>query len=98
MKSNQNDDIFINFRCAPCMHCFIFIDSDLPRPRRRLSELLYKTAFGLNPPRDNDIHPIEKDWHLMFHRSPLEFLGNADNSQVNGVKLVINRLEVITYL
>lgn len=64
---------------------------DLPRPRRRLTELLYNTA----------VKPTEKDkklwsdatrkWYLHFLSSPVEIL--SDGSSVKGLRLVKNKLE-----
>lgn len=64
---------------------------DLPRPRRRLTELLYNTA----------VKPLEKDqkmwadatrtWHLHFLRSPVEIL--SEGLSIKGLRLVKNKLE-----
>lgn len=64
---------------------------DLPRPRRRLTELMYKTCME---PRDKDVklwETAQKSWSLSFCMSPLEIFGDKD---VTGLKLGINKLQV----
>ncbi len=63
--------------------------AELPRPRRRLTELMVKTA--LNPPWTDC---STKEWELRFLRSPVEFLPSPDTEMLSGVKLVINKLQV----
>jgi len=66
----------------------------LKRPRKRLTELLAKTA--LDEPSEKDAERranAEKSWHLKLLRTPLEILpGGADGRSVSGLKLGINRL------
>ena len=69
---------------------------ELPRPRRRLMELLYNTACKPAEKDQERWAQAQRDWHLMFHRSPLEFLPSADGSSVAGVRLGINTLKVHT--
>ncbi|KAL4210298.1 hypothetical protein CU097_006870 [Rhizopus azygosporus] len=54
------------------------------RPLKRLMSLLEKGSPNKN---------TEKTWSTKFLRSPIEILGNADHSRVQGIKYVINRLE-----
>lgn len=64
---------------------------DLPRPRRRLTELMYKTCME---PTDKDLklwETAQKSWSLSFCMSPLEIFGDKD---VTGLKLGINKLQV----
>uniref|UniRef100_L7M113 NADPH:adrenodoxin oxidoreductase, mitochondrial n=1 Tax=Rhipicephalus pulchellus TaxID=72859 RepID=L7M113_RHIPC len=60
--------------------------ADLPRPRKRLLELMVQTSEKKpsNQPRS---------WELRFLRSPLRFLADANTGRVSGVELAVNRLE-----
>ncbi|KAJ8897906.1 hypothetical protein PR048_003263 [Dryococelus australis] len=65
----------------------------LPRPRRRLTDLLCKTA--LDPPdcKDNAA-PVQTSLHPIFFRTPIRFLPQKDNlNMVGGIELTVNRLE-----
>ena len=69
--------------------------SEIPRPRKRLTELLIKTA--LDEPAEKDRSRWEnasKEWALKFLRSPVEFLADDSGSRVGSVKFAVNRLEV----
>lgn len=63
---------------------------DLPRPRRRLTELMYKTC--MEPEEKDLIHwkSAKKSWSLKFCLSPLEIMGDA---HVTGLKLGVNKLQ-----
>ncbi|GFR74773.1 NADPH:adrenodoxin oxidoreductase, mitochondrial [Elysia marginata] len=66
---------------------------DLPRPRRRLTDLMYKSAVS---PGDKHVaawKEASREWHLVFQRSPLQVLQDGDG-QVKGIELAVNRLEV----
>ena len=68
--------------------------SDLPRPRRRLTELMVKTATDLPVGKDKlQWDAASKEWTLKFLRSPKEFLPDSSGSRVGGVRLTVNRLE-----
>ncbi|KAG8235984.1 hypothetical protein J437_LFUL015138 [Ladona fulva] len=58
----------------------------LPRPRRRLMELVTKTAFEA-PPAD-----AKRTFQPMFLRSPIEFLKDSTGDSVSGVKLAVNSI------
>ncbi|XP_052760627.1 NADPH:adrenodoxin oxidoreductase, mitochondrial-like [Mya arenaria] len=65
--------------------------TDLPRPRKRLTELLCKTALS---PGDTDKGLwglAAREWELRFCLSPLQVL--TQGSQVTGVKFGVNTLE-----
>lgn len=72
---------------------FIGVDKliqDLPRPRRRLTELMYKTCME---PTEKDLKSWEsaqKSWSLKFCLSPLEIFGD---DMVTGLKLGVNKLQ-----
>eukprot|EP00127_Corallochytrium_limacisporum_P005875 Clim_evm20s214 gene=Clim_evmTU20s214 len=66
----------------------------LPRPRKRLTELLLKhtadhaTAEGYL----NDLSPRSKVCEFRFLRSPLEIIGDETTGQVRGVRMSVNEL------
>uniref|UniRef100_A0A8D2N2Z7 NADPH:adrenodoxin oxidoreductase, mitochondrial n=1 Tax=Zonotrichia albicollis TaxID=44394 RepID=A0A8D2N2Z7_ZONAL len=68
---------------------------DASRPRKRLTELMIKTALE---------KPVEmqagaagaaapREWGLKFQRSPQEVLPSADGSRARGVRMALTRLE-----
>ncbi|XP_036394074.1 NADPH:adrenodoxin oxidoreductase, mitochondrial [Megalops cyprinoides] len=61
---------------------------DLPRPRKRLTELMLKAAQG-----SCEGGGAEKRWGFRFLRSPVEILPAPDVSRAAGIRLGINRLE-----
>ncbi|XP_071547272.1 NADPH:adrenodoxin oxidoreductase, mitochondrial isoform X2 [Panulirus ornatus] len=67
---------------------------NLPRPRKRLLELLAKTALdGPDSKLASAWAAAEKKWSLRFLLSPVEVLATADGQAVCGVKLAKNRLK-----
>ncbi|XP_029383803.1 NADPH:adrenodoxin oxidoreductase, mitochondrial [Echeneis naucrates] len=67
---------------------------DLPRPRKRLTELLLKTA--LDTPGDKEQqrrHQASRTWGFRFFRSPSEVLADADGNKTVGIRLAVTRLE-----
>lgn len=66
---------------------------NLPRPRKRLLELLAKTALEEpNPKLAASYASAARQWSLQFLRSPVEVLASKDGS-VSGLKLAKNKLE-----
>lgn len=65
---------------------------DLPRPRKRLTELILKTVKG-----DEGRRKANKQWGFRFLRSPVEVLPDADGTKVAGIRLAVNKLEVRIY-
>uniref|UniRef100_A0A3P9Q2U1 NADPH:adrenodoxin oxidoreductase, mitochondrial n=1 Tax=Poecilia reticulata TaxID=8081 RepID=A0A3P9Q2U1_POERE len=66
----------------------------VPRPRKRLTELLLKTA--LDAPRDKELERrrnVAKVWGFRFFRSPTEILADPGRSRTAGIRLAVNRLE-----
>ncbi|XP_033743917.1 NADPH:adrenodoxin oxidoreductase, mitochondrial-like isoform X2 [Pecten maximus] len=63
---------------------------DLPRPRKRLTELLYKTALEPTPTDKKLWAGAKREWRLDFLRSPVHIYGET---KATGVKFAINRLE-----
>ncbi|KAL8609362.1 hypothetical protein ACOMHN_008156 [Nucella lapillus] len=66
---------------------------DLPRPRRRLMELLF--TAGTNPPEKYTKIWADADraWYLKFLRSPTEFLPATGGKSVGGIQCTINQLQ-----
>ncbi|XP_072208189.1 NADPH:adrenodoxin oxidoreductase, mitochondrial isoform X3 [Excalfactoria chinensis] len=67
---------------------------DAPRPRKRLTELMIKTA--LEKPREKAAvaqAAVPRQWGLKFQRSPQEVLPTADGMRVRGVRMALTRLE-----
>ncbi|XP_067225333.1 NADPH:adrenodoxin oxidoreductase, mitochondrial isoform X2 [Chanodichthys erythropterus] len=60
---------------------------DLPRPRKRLTELMMK---AVKEGRDDK---VEKCWGFRFFRSPVEILTGADGKRATGIRLALNKLE-----
>ncbi|XP_033923253.1 NADPH:adrenodoxin oxidoreductase, mitochondrial isoform X2 [Melopsittacus undulatus] len=65
---------------------------DAPRPRKRLTELMIKTA--LEKPLEKPLETVSpREWGLKFQRSPQEVLPTADGSRARGVRMALTRLE-----
>ena len=67
----------------------------MPRPRKRLTELMLKTA--LDSPGEKEQQRREdasRVWGFRFFRSPVEVLADSDRSRVAGIRLAVNKLEV----
>uniref|UniRef100_A0A3B5KXN9 NADPH:adrenodoxin oxidoreductase, mitochondrial n=2 Tax=Xiphophorus couchianus TaxID=32473 RepID=A0A3B5KXN9_9TELE len=67
---------------------------DVPRPRKRLTDLLLKTA--LDAPGDKELERrrnAAKVWGFLFYRSPTEILADPGCSRTAGIRLAVNRLE-----
>lgn len=81
--------------------CFysVLIIPDVPRPRKRLTELMAKTA--LEDPGEELAGrwaSASKEWSLRFLRSPLEILPGTDGKRVRAIRMAVTRLEVRTQL
>lgn len=67
---------------------------DVARPRKRLTELMLKTALeapGLKEQqRRSSAH---RSWALRFFRSPVEVLPDEQGTRATAVRLALNRLE-----
>ncbi|XP_037547531.1 NADPH:adrenodoxin oxidoreductase, mitochondrial [Nematolebias whitei] len=67
---------------------------DLPRPRKRQTELMLKTA--LETPGEKEQQRREnasRIWGFRFFRSPVEILAEPGCSRTTGIRLAVNRLE-----
>ncbi|XP_063816745.1 NADPH:adrenodoxin oxidoreductase, mitochondrial isoform X2 [Pseudophryne corroboree] len=67
---------------------------DLPRPRKRLTELLLKSAME-KPEKKDAAHLIQRnrEWGLLFFRNPIAVLPSEDGKRASGVRLSVTRLE-----
>lgn len=67
---------------------------DLPRPRKRLTELLMKTVLE-KPGEKEAIRRSQSDqeWGLRFLRSPVAVLPSEDGKKAAGIRLSVTRLE-----
>lgn len=81
----------------PILHKEDFVDvrpkiSELPRQRKRLIELMCKTAFDpVTPNEEARRNECIREWELNFLRTPHEILTDDDNN-VCGIRLEKNRL------
>ncbi|XP_070847048.1 NADPH:adrenodoxin oxidoreductase, mitochondrial isoform X2 [Chaetodon trifascialis] len=67
---------------------------DLPRPRKRLTELMLKTALEIPGEKEQERRSkASRSWAFRFFRSPIEILANPDNNRTAGIRLAVNRLE-----
>ncbi|XP_023387433.1 NADPH:adrenodoxin oxidoreductase, mitochondrial isoform X5 [Pteropus vampyrus] len=68
---------------------------EAPRPRKRLMELLLRTATE-KPGTQEAARQVlaSRAWGLRFFRSPQQVLPSPDGQQVAGIRLAITRLEV----
>ncbi|KAK7135087.1 hypothetical protein R3I93_018252 [Phoxinus phoxinus] len=60
---------------------------DLPRPRKRLTELMMKAVKEGRDDKD------QKCWGFRFFRSPVEVIAGADGRTATGIRLALNKLE-----
>ncbi|XP_032097653.1 NADPH:adrenodoxin oxidoreductase, mitochondrial isoform X3 [Sapajus apella] len=68
--------------------------TEVPRPRKRLMELLLRTAME-KPGREEAAHwaSASRAWGLRFFRSPQQVLPSPDGRGAAGVRLAVTRLE-----
>ncbi|EDV27396.1 uncharacterized protein TRIADDRAFT_21502 [Trichoplax adhaerens] len=65
---------------------------DLARPRRRLTELMMKTALS-EKTAELCQQTGSQHWHMKFNRSPTEVLSSPNCRRVSGIRMEINKLE-----
>ncbi|XP_071509397.1 NADPH:adrenodoxin oxidoreductase, mitochondrial-like [Diadema antillarum] len=89
--------------CRPILHPADFegfdaMIPDLPRPKKRITELMMKTARGAtsSPERERPESSL-REWHLDFFHNPIEILSSSSssNGRVSGVKFEINQIKDI---
>nr|XP_023507835.1 NADPH:adrenodoxin oxidoreductase, mitochondrial isoform X5 [Equus caballus] len=70
------------------------IKAEVPRPRKRLTELLLRTATE-KPGAEEAARQASasRTWGLRFFRSPQQVLPSPDGRQVAGIRLAVTRLE-----
>ncbi|XP_019321847.1 NADPH:adrenodoxin oxidoreductase, mitochondrial isoform X2 [Panthera pardus] len=67
---------------------------DVPRPRKRLTELLLRTATEKPGTEDAARQaPASRAWGLRFFRSPQQVLPSPDGRRAAGIRLAVTRLE-----
>ncbi|OPJ88629.1 NADPH:adrenodoxin oxidoreductase, mitochondrial [Patagioenas fasciata monilis] len=66
---------------------------DAPRPRKRLTELMIKTALEKREKAVEVQAGAPREWGLKFQRSPQAVLPAADGRRARGVRLALTRLE-----
>ncbi|XP_026171391.1 NADPH:adrenodoxin oxidoreductase, mitochondrial isoform X1 [Mastacembelus armatus] len=67
---------------------------DVPRPRRRLTELMLKTALEIPGEKEQARrNKASRIWGFRFFRSPIEVLADPDRNRTTAIRLAINRLE-----
>uniref|UniRef100_A0A672IH27 NADPH:adrenodoxin oxidoreductase, mitochondrial n=1 Tax=Salarias fasciatus TaxID=181472 RepID=A0A672IH27_SALFA len=65
---------------------------DVPRPRKRLTELMLKTALETPGEKEQERRSkASRSWGFRFFRSPVEVL--ASGGRAAGIRLAVNRLE-----
>ncbi|XP_030683694.1 NADPH:adrenodoxin oxidoreductase, mitochondrial isoform X4 [Nomascus leucogenys] len=68
---------------------------EVPRPRKRLTELLLRTATEKPGPEEAARQAsASRAWGLRFFRSPQQVLPSPDGRRAAGVRLAVTRLEV----
>ncbi|XP_062416067.1 NADPH:adrenodoxin oxidoreductase, mitochondrial [Pungitius pungitius] len=67
---------------------------DLPRPRKRLTELMLKTALETPGAKEQQRrNGASRTWGFRFFRSPVEILADSERGGVAGIRLAVNQLE-----
>lgn len=83
----------------PLLHPADFKDlreaiKDVPRPRKRLTELMVKTALESPMGKEGERWAsASREWGLKFLRSPHVILPSSCNGRAAGIRLAITRLE-----
>lgn len=68
---------------------------DLPRPRKRLTELMLKTATETPGEKEQERrNNASRSWGFRFFRSPVEVLADPNRNRTAGIRLAVNKLEV----
>uniref|UniRef100_A0A8D3D088 NADPH:adrenodoxin oxidoreductase, mitochondrial n=1 Tax=Scophthalmus maximus TaxID=52904 RepID=A0A8D3D088_SCOMX len=67
---------------------------DVPRPRKRLTELMLKTALEIPGEKEQQRRSMaSRTWGFRFFRNPVEVLADPGSNRTAGVRLAVNRLE-----
>uniref|UniRef100_A0A8C5R4K4 NADPH:adrenodoxin oxidoreductase, mitochondrial n=1 Tax=Leptobrachium leishanense TaxID=445787 RepID=A0A8C5R4K4_9ANUR len=78
---------------TPDYHGLVDITKDLPRPRKRLTELMVKTSLEPSEKDADRWSKADREWGLRFYRSPLKVLPSDDGHKAAGVLLSVTQLE-----
>lgn len=68
------------------------IIKDIPRPRKRITELMFNSALHPNAETSNRWAEATREWRLVFLRSPIK-IQETGGGQVKAVEFAVNRLE-----
>ncbi|CAL1529734.1 unnamed protein product [Lymnaea stagnalis] len=68
------------------------IITDIPRPRKRLTELVFNSATHPSAETIKKWAEASREWRLVFLRSPIK-IQEAGDGQVKAVEFTVNRLE-----
>uniref|UniRef100_A0A8C8YIG6 NADPH:adrenodoxin oxidoreductase, mitochondrial n=1 Tax=Prolemur simus TaxID=1328070 RepID=A0A8C8YIG6_PROSS len=91
LRQSQVKTVWIVGRRGPLQVAFTI---KIPRPRKRLTELLLQTAT--EKPRVEEaarLASASRAWGLRFFRSPQQVLPSPDGRRVAGIRLAVTRLE-----
>uniref|UniRef100_A0AAQ5X3Q3 NADPH:adrenodoxin oxidoreductase, mitochondrial n=1 Tax=Amphiprion ocellaris TaxID=80972 RepID=A0AAQ5X3Q3_AMPOC len=67
---------------------------DVPRPRKRLTELMLKTALEKPGEKEQERrNKASRIWGFRFFRSPIEVLADPNHNKIAGIRLAVNKLE-----
>uniref|UniRef100_A0A3Q1F2D9 NADPH:adrenodoxin oxidoreductase, mitochondrial n=1 Tax=Acanthochromis polyacanthus TaxID=80966 RepID=A0A3Q1F2D9_9TELE len=67
---------------------------DVPRPRKRLTELMLKTALEKPGEKEQERrNKASRVWGFRFFRSPIEVLADPSQNKIAGIRLAVNKLE-----
>nr|KAF6286771.1 ferredoxin reductase [Pipistrellus kuhlii] len=91
LRQSRVKTVWIVGRRGPLQVAFTI---KMPRPRKRLTELLLRTATE-KPEREEAARRAEasRAWGLRFLRSPQQVLPSPDGQRVAGIRLAVTRLE-----
>jgi len=76
--------------------CVCLCVSDVPRGRKRMMELMMKTALdtAVDPVRAKRLSEASREWRLVFLRSPNRLISAKNSGRVSAVQFAVNYLEV----
>uniref|UniRef100_A0A8C5VCQ9 NADPH:adrenodoxin oxidoreductase, mitochondrial n=1 Tax=Microcebus murinus TaxID=30608 RepID=A0A8C5VCQ9_MICMU len=91
LRQSQVKTVWLVGRRGPLQVAFTI---KIPRPRKRLTELLLQTATQ-KPRAEEAAHLASgsRAWGLRFFRSPQQVLPSPDGRRVAGIRLAVTRLE-----
>uniref|UniRef100_A0A673VLD8 NADPH:adrenodoxin oxidoreductase, mitochondrial n=1 Tax=Suricata suricatta TaxID=37032 RepID=A0A673VLD8_SURSU len=91
LRQSQVKTVWIVGRRGPLQVAFTI---KVPRPRKRLTELLLRTAIEKPGPEEAARQALaSRAWGLRFFRSPQQVLSSPDGQRAAGIRLAVTRLE-----